>query len=164
MGQDLKNALLTIQTMGLGYSLLVRPMLSIMDSEKAHKRALLGLRVCIIHIPWENVVEGIVSPKKVQIEEFGMDFENPLGLAAGMDKKAEAMQGWETLGFGFIEVGGITEHEQTGNPKPRMFRSSKHSALVNRMGFNNPGSKKMASHLSKARKPNVPLVLKRGQI
>ena len=164
MGQDLKNALLTIQTMGLGYSLLVRPMLSIMDSEKAHKRALLGLRVASFTFLGRMLLRVLYRPKKVQIEEFGMDFENPLGLAAGMDKKAEAMQGWETLGFGFIEVGGITEHEQTGNPKPRMFRSSKHSALVNRMGFNNPGSKKMASHLSKARKPNVPLVLKRGQI
>ena len=92
-----------------------------------------------------------------------MQFRNPLGLAAGMDKKAEAMKGWETLGFGFIEVGGITEHEQTGNPKPRMFRSSKHKALVNRMGFNNPGSVKMASHLSKTKKPGVPLFLNVGK-
>ena len=92
-----------------------------------------------------------------------MQFRNPLGLAAGMDKKAEAMKGWETLGFGFIEVGGITEHEQTGNPKPRMFRSSKHKALVNRMGFNNPGSVKMASHLSKTKKPEVPLFLNVGK-
>ena len=54
---------------------------------------------------------------------MGLDFPNPLGLAAGMDKKAEAMPGWENLGFGFIEVGGITEHEQSGNPKPRMLKS-----------------------------------------
>ena len=163
MGQDLKDALMTIQTMGLGYSLLVRPMLSIMDSEKAHKRALLGLRFASFTFLGRMLLRVLYRPKKVHIEEFGMAFENPLGLAAGMDKKAEAMQGWETLGFGFIEVGGITEHEQTGNPKPRMFRSSKHSALVNRMGFNNPGSKKMAAHLAKARKPNVPLFLNVGK-
>ena len=74
-----------------------------------------------------------------------------------MDKKAEAMVGWETLGFGFIEVGGITEHEQDGNPKPRMFRSSKHNALINRMGFNNPGSEKMSNHLAKCKKPSFRL-------
>lgn len=92
-----------------------------------------------------------------------MNFINPLGVAAGMDKKAEAMRGWETLGFGFIEIGGITEHEQSGNPKPRMFRSSKHDALINRMGFNNPGSQKMAAHLSRAKKPNVPVFLNVGK-
>ena len=92
-----------------------------------------------------------------------MKFRNPLGVAAGMDKKAEAMRGWETLGFGFIEIGGITEHEQSGNPKPRMFRSSKHGALINRMGFNNPGSQKMAAHLSSAKKPSVPLFLNVGK-
>ena len=105
----------------------------------------------------------LYRPKNVTTKTLGMQFRNPLGLAAGMDKKAEAMKGWETLGFGFIEVGGITEHEQTGNPKPRMFRSSKHKALVNRMGFNNPGSVKMASHLSKTKKPEVPLFLNVGK-
>ncbi|GIR00894.1 MAG: hypothetical protein CM15mP9_5970 [Methanobacteriota archaeon] len=110
--------------------MLVRPMLSIMDSEKAHKKSSTGLRVASFTLLGRMLLRILYRPKKVQITEFGMDFENPLGLAAGMDKKAEAMQGWETLGFGFIEVGGITEHEQTGNPKPRMFRSSKHSALL----------------------------------
>ena len=152
-----------MQSMGLGYSLIVRPLLSVMDSEKAHKRALLGLRLASFTFLGRLLLRIMYRPKNVQIEEYEMKFENPLGLAAGMDKKAEAMLGWETLGFGFIEVGGITEHEQIGNPKPRMFRSSKHSALVNRMGFNNPGSQKMASHLAKARKPNVPLFLNVGK-
>ena len=152
-----------MQSMGLGYSLIVRPLLSVMDSEKAHKRALLGLRLASFTFLGRLLLRIMYRPKNVQIEEYEMKFENPLGLAAGMDKKAEAMRGWETLGFGFIEVGGITEHEQIGNPKPRMFRSSKHSALVNRMGFNNPGSQKMASHLAKARKPNVPLFLNVGK-
>lgn len=152
-----------MQSMGLGYSLIVRPLLSVMDSEKAHKRALLGLRLASFTFLGRLLLRTMYRPKNVQIEEYEMKFENPLGLAAGMDKKAEAMRGWETLGFGFIEVGGITEHEQIGNPKPRMFRSSKHSALVNRMGFNNPGSQKMASHLAKARKPNVPLFLNVGK-
>ena len=149
--------------MGLGYSLLVRPLLSVMDSEKAHKRALLGLRFASFTMLGRMLLRVLYRPKKVQIEQMGMNFDNPLGLAAGMDKKAEAMQGWENLGFGFIEIGGITEHEQKGNPKPRMFRSSKHNALINRMGFNNPGSKNMASHLSKVKKPNVPLFLNVGK-
>jgi dihydroorotate dehydrogenase len=92
-----------------------------------------------------------------------MQFPNPLGLAAGMDKKAEAMIGWDQIGFGFIEIGGVTMEEQDGNPKPRMFRSSKHGALVNRMGFNNPGSQKIAQHLAKVRKPTVPLLLNIGK-
>tara|TARA_B100001113_G_scaffold182435_1_gene149468 strand:- start:479 stop:1501 length:1023 start_codon:yes stop_codon:yes gene_type:complete len=134
-----------------------------MDSEKAHKRALFGLRIASFTILGRMMLRILYRPKNVTSKTLGMQFRNPLGLAAGMDKKAEAMKGWETLGFGFIEVGGITEHEQTGNPKPRMFRSSKHKALVNRMGFNNPGSVKMASHLSKTKKPGVPLFLNVGK-
>ena len=149
--------------MGLGYSLFVRPFLALMDSEKAHKRALFGLRIASFTILGRMMLRILYRPKNVTSKTLGMQFRNPLGLAAGMDKKAEAMKGWETLGFGFIEVGGITEHEQTGNPKPRMFRSSKHKALVNRMGFNNPGSVKMASHLSKTKKPGVPLFLNVGK-
>ena len=149
--------------MGLGYSLFVRPMLALMDSEKAHKRALLGLRFTSFTVIGRMFLRILYRPRKVEADVFEMKFSNPLGLAAGMDKKAEAMQGWETLGFGFIEVGGITEHEQSGNPKPRMFRSAKHKALVNRMGFNNPGSEKMANFLAKSKKPSVPLFLNVGK-
>ena len=150
-------------SMGLGYSLIARPILALMDSEKAHSRALLGLRFVTFTFLGRMMLRVLYRPRKVETECLGMNFSNPLGLAAGMDKKAEAMRGWETLGFGFIEVGGITEHEQSGNPKPRMFRSSKHNALVNRMGFNNPGSEKMASHLAKSSKPNIPLFLNVGK-
>ena len=149
--------------MGLGYTLFVRPFLALMDSEKAHKRALLGLRIASFTVLGRMLLRIIYKPRKLTSEAFGIEFNNPLGLAAGMDKRAEAMRGWENLGFGFIEIGGITEHEQTGNPKPRMFRSSKHRALVNRMGFNNPGSEKMAQHLSKSRKPSIPVLLNVGK-
>jgi dihydroorotate dehydrogenase len=99
----------------------------------------------------------------IQSNLFGHTFQNPLGLAAGMDKCAEAMIGWENLGFGFIEIGGVTMEAQNGNPKPRMFRSKRHQALVNRMGFNNPGSDKMAKHLSSTSRPNLPLLLNIGK-
>ena len=149
--------------MGLGYALLVRPLLALMDSEKAHQRAILGLKIASFTVLGRLALRVLYKPRNVESDCFGMSFVNPLGLAAGMDKKAEAMRGWETLGFGFIEIGGITEHEQSGNPKPRMFRSGKHRALVNRMGFNNPGSQKMASHLASSSKPNVPLFLNIGK-
>ena len=162
-GQDLKNAPHRENSMGLGYSIFVRPMLGLMDSEKAHRRALLGLRVASFTIFGRLLLRVLYKPRKIESSCIGLNFNNPLGIAAGMDKKAEAMRGWETLGFGFIEVGGITELEQSGNPKPRMFRSAKHGALINRMGFNNPGSKKMAMHLAKASKPSVPLFLNVGK-
>jgi|TARA_B110000881_G_scaffold33905_1_gene26287 dihydroorotate dehydrogenase len=162
-GQDLKDAPHSGNVMGLGYSLLVRPLLALMDSEKAHGRALFGLKIASFTVLGRLILRVLYKPRHVESNCLGMNFANPLGLAAGMDKKAEAMRGWETLGFGFIEVGGVTEHEQSGNPKPRMFRSSKHSALVNRMGFNNPGSEKMATRLAKASKPNIPLLLNVGK-
>ena len=149
--------------MGLGYSLLVRPFLALMDSEKAHRRAILGLRITSFTVLGRMLLRILYRPRNVKTSALGLKFSNPLGLAAGMDKKAEAMVGWETLGFGFIEVGGITEHEQDGNPKPRMFRSSKHNALINRMGFNNPGSEKMSNHLAKCKKPSIPLMLNVGK-
>ena len=58
----------------------------------------------------------------MKIHCFGLDYDHPFGLAAGMDKKAEALRGWESIGLAFSEIGGVTMHEQGGNPKPRMFR------------------------------------------
>lgn len=85
------------------------------------------------------------------MELFGLKFPNPVGLAAGMDKQAAAVPVWSALGFGFCELGGVTRHPQTGNPPPRMFRAVKDRALINRMGFNNPGAEAMAERLAKWR-------------
>lgn len=82
----------------------------------------------------------------------GLKFPNPIGLAAGMDKAAAAVPMWERLGFGFAELGGVTRHAQTGNDTPRMFRAVTDRALVNRMGFNNPGAEAMAEALRGWRK------------
>ena len=70
---------------------------------------------------------------------MGLDFPNPVGLAAGLDKNADYLDGLGKLGFGFIEVGSVTPRAQPGNPKPRVFRLSRHQSLINRMGFNNSG-------------------------
>ena len=149
--------------MGIGYKLFARPILALQDSEKAHKRSLLGLRILAWTFIGRMLLRILYKPKKIDSELFELNFHNPLGLAAGMDKKAEAMIGWETLGFGFIEIGGVTEQKQDGNPKPRMFRDGKNLALVNRMGFNNPGSVEMSEHLKNVKKPSVPVFLNLGK-
>ena len=70
---------------------------------------------------------------------FGLNFENPVGLAAGFDKEGQHYKAMKNLGFGFIEVGTVTPKGQPGNPQPRMFRLPKDNGLINRMGFNNEG-------------------------
>ena len=147
--------------MGLGYRLVSRPLLALQDSEKAHARSLLGLRAMASNPISRSALRLFYKPKEMEVERFNMTYKNPFGLAAGMDKRAEALRGWESLGLGFIEIGGVTAEEQPGNPKPRMFRSGSSRALVNRMGFNNPGSeniaRKLDQHIARFGHPQVPL-------
>jgi dihydroorotate dehydrogenase len=84
-------------------------------------------------------------------ELFGVRFQNPLGLAAGFDKNAVALDYWGEFGFGFVEVGTVTPRPQPGNPKPRMFRLPRDKGLINRMGFNNDGARAVAHRLASAR-------------
>lgn len=154
--------------MGLGFRLFARPLLALQDSERAHSRALKLLRIFSSNPLTRAPMSFLYKPRKtVPISFLGTKYDNPLGLAAGMDKKAEALRGWESLGLGFIEIGGITQLEQEGNPKPRMFRSNSSKSLVNRMGFNNPGSEKTAIHLkkhfAKYGRPKVPLWVNLGK-
>ncbi len=97
----------------------------------------------------------IVSAKQIKnpVKLLGIDFPNPVGLAAGFDKNADAIKGLSTLGFGFIEVGTVTPKPQKGNPKPRLFRLKENQAIINRMGFNNKGVKHLVSQIEKT-KPN----------
>lgn len=154
--------------MGLGFRLFARPIIALQDSERAHSRALKLLKLFSSN-PFTRIPMRILfkPKKKIPITFLGTTYDHPLGLAAGMDKKAEALRGWENLGLGFIEIGGVTELEQQGNPKPRMFRSDSSNALVNRMGFNNPGSEKTAQnlkkHFDKFGRPNVPLWVNLGK-
>ena len=147
--------------MGIAYRLTSRPFLAVQDSEKAHGRAILGLKILSSNPVTRSILRGMYSPKALPVQRFGFHYPTPFGLAAGMDKRAEAIRGWESLGLGFIEIGGVTALEQGGNPKPRMFRSGTSKALVNRMGFNNPGSQNIAAqlekHVAKFGKPSVPL-------
>jgi dihydroorotate dehydrogenase len=121
-----------------------------LSSESIHSIVMKRIRIGSTYIPgYRSWLRLLFRSPQVPTECFGIQFENPVGLAAGMDKKGENVPNWENLGFGWIEIGGITLHAQDGNPKPRMFRSTKHSALINRMGFNNPGSEVMAETLAK---------------
>lgn len=154
--------------MGIGYRVFVRPILRVQDSEKAHSRAISGLRILSSNPVTRGMLSLFYKPRKdLPIDCFGHTYKHPFGNAAGLDKKAEALLGWQSVGLSFIEVGGITEHEQAGNPKPRMFRASDSLALVNRMGFNNPGSQKIAlhlkSHFSKYGKMDVPMWVNLGK-
>lgn len=89
---------------------------------------------------------------RLRVEAFGLAFPNPLGLAAGFDKSAEAVDGLGRLGFGFVEIGTLTPKPQAGNPKPRLFRLKADGAIVNRMGFNNDGYAAATTRLSRARR------------
>ena len=141
--------------MGRLFRFISRPLLAVQDSEKAHGRSLLMLRILSSNPLTRFVLRTLYKPThSLPIKRFGIDFEHPFGIAAGMDKRAEALRGWESIGLGFSEIGGVTMLEQEGNPKPRMFRHGRDKALVNRMGFNNPGSEKVALQLKKARKHN----------
>ncbi|KRW68863.1 dihydroorotate dehydrogenase (quinone) [Pseudomonas sp. TTU2014-066ASC] len=79
------------------------------------------------------------APAKLPVRVMGLEFPNPVGLAAGLDKNGEAICGLSQLGFGFVEVGTVTPRPQPGNPKPRIFRLPEAEAIINRMGFNNQG-------------------------
>lgn len=148
--------------MGIGYRVFVRPALRIQDSEKAHGRALMMLRLMTSNPLSRSLLSMIYRPrKKIPVDCFGQQYIHPFGNAAGLDKRAEALRGWESIGLSFIEIGGVTEHEQGGNPKPRMFRANTSLSLVNRMGFNNPGSVKVAQkleqHFQRFGAPTIPL-------
>lgn len=83
------------------------------------------------------------------VNAFGLTFPTPVGLAAGLDKNAEAFEAFGAFGFGFVEVGTITAEAQPGNPRPRLFRLPKDRALINRMGFNNRGAQAAAAHIAR---------------
>ena len=96
-------------------------------------------------------------------EVFGLRFPHPIGLAAGFDKNARAVPALAALGFGFVEIGTITQHAQPGNPRPRLFRLTSDQALINRMGFNNDGADAIARRLARQPETTVPLGISLGK-
>ena len=116
--------------------------------ERSHDLAIVGLKGAAL-------LPGRVSPLPGRSTTIlGKPLRNPVGLAAGLDKNAEAVLGLARCGFGFVEVGTVTPLAQPGNPQPRLFRLSEHKALINRMGFNNDGMQAMARRLARVRSSN----------
>jgi dihydroorotate dehydrogenase len=129
------------------YRTLVRPALFAQDSESIHNFTLANLGKISRSQILCDALESFFGAQELPVDAFGLQFPNPIGLAAGMDKDAEALPAWAALGFGFTELGAVTWHPQPGNPRPRVFRAIPDEALVNRMGFNNCGAEAMASRL-----------------
>ena len=115
-----------------------------MDPETAHRLAIRALQVTPLPAP------GADDPI-LKTTIAGLEMSNPVGLAAGLDKNGEALEGLSRLGFGAVECGSVTPRAQAGNPKPRLFRLSEDRAIINRMGFNNEGLEPFAARL--ARRP-----------
>ena len=139
---------------------VARPVLFSMDAEDAHRTTLhqLAHRTHLARGSIEVLASGLPEHP---VEMAGLRLRSPLGLAAGLDKDAEALPVWPALGFGFVEVGTVTPRPQVGNPRPRLFRLVDERALINRMGFNNAGVDAMRARMGALRDadlwPTVPV-------
>ncbi|WP_430467835.1 quinone-dependent dihydroorotate dehydrogenase [Winogradskyella ouciana] len=133
------------------YKAIIRPILFCFDPEKVHHFTFSLIRN-ISKIPG---VKGLfkkmylLNDKALERELFGLQFKNPVGLAAGFDKDAKLYNELANFGFGFIEIGTLTPKPQSGNPKKRLFRLKEDSAIINRMGFNNGGVQEAVERLKK---------------
>ncbi len=135
------------------YRFLARPFLYAMPAETAHRVVMAWMR--LVH--GSAFLRGLFSrflgvhDPVLRVHALGLDFPTPIGLAAGLDKDAEAFEAFGALGFGFVEVGTLTAEAQPGNPRPRLFRLLRDRALVNRMGFNNHGAQAAAERIAQTR-------------
>jgi dihydroorotate dehydrogenase len=134
------------------YKWAARPVLFSLDPEHAHELIISALRQ-----PWlAGALHAAVQPPdnpRLRQHVLGLPFENPLGVAAGLDKQATAVAAWAALGFGHAEIGTVTPLPQPGNPRPRMFRLPADAALINRLGFNSQGALAVARNLAGAARP-----------
>jgi len=124
---------------------LLRPLLHALDPETAHRLTIAGLKTGYLAGP------GPLHAAGLEQRLFGLDFPNPVGLAAGFDKNAGVVDAMLAQGFGFVEVGSVTPLPQAGNPRPRLFRLSEDAAVINRMGFNNEGATAVKERLEARR-------------
>ena len=126
---------------------LLRPLLFSLDAESAHHLTLESLQIA--------ARTGVLRPCLSRVNPMpcrvmGIEFPNPVGLAAGLDKNGDYIDALAALGFGFLEIGTITPRPQTGNPRPRMFRLPEARAVINRMGFNNNGVDALLANVKRA--------------
>ncbi|SEM70688.1 quinone-dependent dihydroorotate dehydrogenase [Paenibacillus sp. OV219] len=148
------------------YTKLAKPYFFRMDAEKAHHMVIDGLHTAsgVPGIPaLMRTMYGVEKAKELAIDLFGLHFAHPIGLAAGLDKNAKAVDMFANIGFGFAEVGTVTPKGQAGNDLPRLFRLPSDEALINRMGFNNDGADAMAERLAKDTKRRIPIAVNIGK-
>jgi len=147
-----------------GFYRFLQPALFALDPERAHRGAVAAAALA------EEVLERIPARDTagrwphLRQRILGLDFPNPIGLAAGFDKNGIAPHLWQALGFGFAELGTVTALPQPGNPSPRLFRLAADRALVNRLGFNSAGAEAVAAGLRRrlARRPAIPIGINVG--
>ncbi len=132
---------------------LIRPVLFSLDAEKSHDATLKALSSPLA-APLLRCIYGRYSPPR-PVSILGLNFDNPVGLAAGLDKNAVALDGLGSCGFGFVEVGTVTPKPQQGNPKPRLFRLPEAQAIINRFGFNNDGVDALVARVQQRRWPGI---------
>ncbi|MBM4344096.1 MAG: quinone-dependent dihydroorotate dehydrogenase [Deltaproteobacteria bacterium] len=147
--------------MGTGfYAQNLFPLLSRSDAEAAHHATLAGLHAAA---PVLRALACLVEPPLLPVTAFGLEFPFPIGLAAGLDKHAQALDAWPLLGFGFAEIGTVTPRPQPGNPRPRLFRIPEMGAVVNRMGFNSEGAATVAARLPPRGSSPIPIGVNVGK-
>lgn len=148
---------------------LVKPWLFRQDPETIHERVMHLLAFAAGGRPRLELLSALfgLSDERLRVRLWGLEFPNPIGLAAGFDKNALAVPAWPALGFGHVEIGSVTALAQPGNPKPRLFRLPQDQAIINRMGFNNDGAEVIAARLERLRrtygKLSVPLGVNLGK-
>lgn len=124
---------------------IARPLLFSLDAETAHEFTLASLNLA------GRILPAGKPAASDAVEVMGLNFPNRIGLAAGLDKNGEAIDGLALMGFGFIEIGTITPRPQPGNPRPRMFRLPEVRGIINRMGFNNHGVDALVANVSRVK-------------
>ncbi len=136
---------------------LIRPLLFRLDAERAHDLTAKALRVTSRAPLLPRLIRALYAWEDplLAVDWSGLHFANPIGVAAGFDKRADLVDGLALLGFGHIEVGTVTPRPQPGNPRPRLFRLPEDTALINRLGFNSPGIVAVARALRARRSRDV---------
>ena len=127
---------------------LARPFLHALEPEDAHGLAIRMLK-------FAPLPRAAADDKRLAMRAFGLNFPNPVGIAAGFDKNAEVPDALLRLGFGFVEVGTITPKPQAGNPRPRLFRLDADTGVINRLGFNSQGADAVLRRLAARAAPSV---------
>jgi dihydroorotate dehydrogenase len=142
----------------------LRPVLFALPAETAHRTGMAALSVAE-GTPLETFARSRlrVDDPRLRTTVFGQSFPNPVGVAAGFDKNAEVPRMLAALGFGHVEVGGVTAERQPGNPRPRMFRLRADEGIINRLGFNNHGADAVGERLADTTLPDVPVGLNIGK-